>query len=77
MEKKSPHRPKLVRLEDGQYYAPDLTKLKVSILNLKSEMLLMKEHIFLMAELTRIRYNALLNEGFSEKQAIELSKTLF
>lgn len=36
----------------------------------------MKEYLKIGAELTRIKYKALLEEGFTPEQALELSKTL-
>lgn len=80
MEKKPPAKhlkPNLIKLDSGKCFNANLSELKASILDMKSKQSLMKEYIFLLAELTRARYNALINEGFSEKQAIELSKTLF
>jgi len=76
MEKKTPSNPKLLKFEN-QHFNADLAEFKASVLDLKNKLPLMKEYIFMVAELTRARYNALLDEGFTEKQAIELSKTLF
>lgn len=35
------------------------------------------EHLRLIAKMTKAKYDALLKEGFSEEEALELSKTLF
>ena len=76
MDKKTPSKTNLLKFEN-QHFNADLSELRAANLDLKSKLPLMKEYIFMVAELTRAKYNALLNEGFTEKQAIELSKALF
>ena len=49
---------------------------KENIADMKSKMPLLIENIFLIAQLTRAKYNALLNEGFTKEQALELCKKL-
>ena len=51
-------------------------KLKESMIDMKAKMPIFIENIFLLVQLTRAKYNALLAEGFTEAQALELSKTL-
>lgn len=54
-----------------------IERMKKAIQYLHSVIPLMKEQSTLIAKLTRTKYDALRNEGFTEKQALELSKSLF
>ena len=62
----------LIVLDGGK----TLGEMRESIESLKDMIPYMKEHYILMAELTRVRYEALLKEGFTPEQALELSKDL-
>lgn len=53
----------------------DLVKLAQSIKQMREQLPALMEFAELQARLTRTKYNALLKEGFTEVQAIELCKT--
>lgn len=50
-------------------------EMKEAVRQLKSVMPDMIEHLILMAELTKVKYDALVQQGFTEAQALELSKS--
>ena len=49
-------------------------ELKEAIKIMKEEMSELIEHTKLMAQLTKVKYDALVEQGFTPEQAIELSK---
>jgi hypothetical protein len=50
------------------------SNMKETVRNFKNSIEIHIEYIILNAKLTRAKYLALLDEGFTEQQAIELSK---
>ena len=52
-------------------------KLRENLNNIKSDFEKLCELTFLNAKLTRAKYDALLQQGFTADQALELSKKLF
>lgn len=56
----------------------DKTRVAIAqaVKELKENMPAMLEHIILTARLTKAKYDALIKEGFTKEQAIELCKTL-
>lgn len=53
----------------------DSDKLQQEMENFRSSIPIMIQHAILSAQITRAKYDALLKEGFTEKQAIELCRT--
>ena len=64
---------KLIKIDGGN--APDLNK-KI-LREIKSNMGIMNEHLVLLAELTRTKFDSLTEQGFTEAQALELYKHVF
>jgi len=52
----------------------DVDKLRRAMTELRTLLPAVLEHQIIMAQVTRARYNALIKEGFTEAQAIELCK---
>lgn len=52
-------------------------EIKEGIRTLQSNMADMKIHMGLVAQLTRVKYDALIIENFTPEQALELSKNIF
>ena len=67
---------KLITVTAEKIQQDKLIELKKNLQDLHENMFILKEHMRLIAELTRAKYEALLKEGFSEKQALKLSKHL-
>ncbi len=76
MDEKTPN-PKLVKIDNSKFFSKDLAQLKTDIDRLKIRRDLLKEYLSLVAEMTRAKYKAMLDQGFTEEQALELSKTVF
>ena len=53
----------------------DNDKLQQELSNFRSHIPLLIQHTILSAQITRAKYDALLKEGFTEKQALELCRT--
>ena len=65
--------PKLVPIDGGG--SPNVSK--EAIEQLKKTLPDLVEYVLLMAKLSKVKYDALIKEGFSKQEAIELSKTVF
>lgn len=55
----------------------DQSKLVAHVEELKRTLPVMMEYQIIVAKLIRTRYDALIEEDFSEKQALELTKEMF
>jgi len=53
----------------------DKADLRASVENLRDSLPELMQNTMLMAQITRAKYNALVKEGFTEAQAIELCRT--
>ncbi len=76
MDKKIPGS-KLIKIDNNKFFDKDLAQLKTDIDRLKIRRDLLKEYLSLVAEMTRAKYKAMLKQGFTEEQALELSKAVF
>ena len=76
MDKKIPGS-KLIKIDNNKIFDKDLAQLKTDIDRLKKRRDLLKEYLSLVAEMTRAKYKAMLKQGFTEEQALELSKAVF
>ncbi len=64
---------KLIKITGG--HKPDITKNALREFRAKMELTI--EYVGLMAKLTRSKFDALKKEGFTDAQALELSKVIF
>jgi len=67
---------RLITMEEfkGVGQKPDLKKLRDDIENLRAMSSILKEHVVIMAGLTKAKYDALVAEGFTPQQAIDLCR---